>query len=97
MEKVSEIKSNDFQTDKGLEIADLAYYKEQKTLLALDEDEGIFAFKLKFVYDEKIDVVDHWELIQREPCELMSLYGHNLYVVCDEIYKYNLRDWPKTS
>ena len=53
-----DIKSNDFQTEKGLEIADLAYYKEQKTLLALDEDEGIFAFQLKFFDEEKVDVVD---------------------------------------
>ena len=27
-------------------------------------------------------------------CDLMYLYGYNLYTKCDKVYKYNLKDYP---
>ena len=42
------INKTDFISEKQLDVIDLVYYEQQKSILVLDEDEGVIGFQIKF-------------------------------------------------
>lgn len=42
------INKTEFISEKQLDVIDLVYYEQQKSILVLDEDEGVIGFQIKF-------------------------------------------------
>lgn len=75
-------------------ISDLAYYDSQKALFVLTQNEGVSSFKLTFNVNDDIKFGNKYDVTTRDHCDIMFVYGHNLYVSCDDVYRYFLGEWP---
>ena len=91
---VTIITKSNFTSYGELELTDLAYFEEQKSLIVLDEDKGISSFLFE-ESDSGIDLSSMNMVLEKPFCDLMYLHENHLYAVCDEVVKINLSKWPK--